>query len=144
VKASARLGCWRASLSDPGGATDATHLLRSLHDLGPTVVVVWTVWLLAGVMGSTSRGDPFGHDNARRFGSLAVLLIIGGFVLSLSKYVVVNALYTQVPEHPSVHLAAGPFAPLPGGMLVDGLVAFALAAIYADGARLREDVEGMV
>jgi hypothetical protein len=29
-------------------------------------------------------------------------------------------------------------------MLVGGLVAFALAAIFADGARLREDVEGMV
>jgi hypothetical protein len=29
-------------------------------------------------------------------------------------------------------------------MLVGGLLAFVLAAIFADGARLREDVEGMV
>ena len=59
-------------------------------------------------------------------------------------YTVLNALYTQLPAYPSIHLGAGPFTPLPGGMLVGGLVAFALAAIFADGARLREDVEGMV
>ena len=59
-------------------------------------------------------------------------------------YAVLNAFFTQVPENPSIDLAAGPFTPLPAGMLMGGLVAFALAAIFADGARLREDVEGMV
>ena len=95
-------------------------------------------------MGSAAQGDPFGQDNARRFRSLAVLLIAGGFALNLLNYAVLNALYAQLPAYPSVHLAAGPFSPLPGGMLVGGLVAFALAAIFADGARLRDDVQGMV
>jgi hypothetical protein len=119
-------------------------LLRSARDLGPALVVVWALWLLASVMKSAEQGDPFGQDNARRFRSLAVLLIAGGFALNVLNYAVLNALYTQLPEYPSVHLAAGPFTPLPGGMLVGGLVAYALAAIFADGARLREDVEGMV
>ena len=57
---------------------------------------------------------------------------------------VINAFFNQVPEYPSIDLAAGPFAPLPAGMLMGGLVAFALAAVFADGARLREDIEGMV
>lgn len=119
-------------------------LLRSALDLGPALVVVWALWLLAGVMNSATLGDPFGRDNARRFRSLAVLLIASGFALNLLRYAVLNTLYSQVPEQPSLHLAAGPFTPLPGGMLVGGLVAFALAAVFADGARLREDVEGMV
>ena len=124
--------------------TTSQMLLRSARDLGPAVVVVWALWLLAGVMRSAAQGDPFGPENARRFRSLAVLLIAGGFALNVLNYVTLNALYTQLPEYPSVHLAAGPFTPLPIGMLVGGLVAYALAAIYADGARLREDVEGMV
>ena len=124
--------------------TTSQMLLRSARDLGPAVVLVWALWLLAAVMGSAAHGDPFGQDNARRFRSLAVLLIAGGFALNVLNYAVLTALYTQLPANPAIHLAAGPFTPLPGGMLVGGLVAFALAAIFADGARLREDVEGMV
>ena len=73
-----------------------------------------------------------------------LLLIAGGFALNMLNYAVLNAFFTQVPDYPSIHLAAGPFTPLPGGMLIGGLAAFAFAAIFADGARLREDVEGMV
>lgn len=128
-------------IADP---TTSQLLLRSALDLGPTLVVAGALWLLAGVMRSASDGDPFGRDNARRFRSLALLLILGGLALNALNYVVLNALYMQVPDYPSVNLGAGPFTPVPGGMLVGGLVAFALAAIFADGARLREDVEGMV
>ena len=128
-------------IKDP---TTSQMLLMSSRDLGIAIVVVWVLWLLAAVMRSAARGDPFGQDNARRFRSLGVLLIAGGFALNMLNYVVLNALYSELPEYPSVDLGAGPFTPLPGGMLVGGLVAFALAAIFADGARLREDVEGMV
>jgi hypothetical protein len=102
------------------------------------------LWLLAAVLKSAAHGDPFGYDNARRFRSLGMLLVAGGFALNLMNYAVLNAFYTEVPEHPSLHLAAGPFTPLPGGMLVGALVSFALAAVFADGARLREDVDGMI
>jgi hypothetical protein len=124
--------------------TTSQMLLRSAQDLGPSVVAVWALWLLTAVLRSAARGDPFGRDNARRFRSLALVLIAGGFALNLLNYAVLNAFYIQIPEQPSIHLAAGPFAPLPGPMLVGGLVAFALAAVFADGGRLREDVEGMV
>lgn len=124
--------------------TTSQMLLRSARDLGPALVVVWALWLLAAVMKSAAQGDPFGTDNAGRFRSLGALLIVGGLALNLLNYAVLTALYTELPTYPSVDLGAGPFTPLPGGMLVGGLVAFALAAIFADGARLREDVEGMV
>jgi hypothetical protein len=140
ISADAWLGV-DVTIPDP---TTSQMLLRSARDLGPAVVTIWALWLLAAVLTSAAHGDPFGRDNARRFRSLAVLLIAGGFALNVMNYAVLNAFYTQVPEYPSIHLAAGPFTPLPGGMLVGGLVAFALAAIFADGARLREDVEGMV
>ncbi len=129
------------TIQDP---TTSQMLLRSAQDLGPAVVIIWALWLLAAVLNAAAHGDPFGRDNARRFRSLAVLLIAGGFALNMLNYAVLNAFFTQVPEYPSIELAAGPFTPLPGGMLIGGLVAFALAAVFADGARLREDVEGMV
>jgi hypothetical protein len=129
------------TISDP---TTSQMLLRSAQDLGPAVVIIWALWLLAAILKSAVHGDPFGRDNARRFRNLAVLLVAGGFVLNLLSYMVINVFYTQIPEFPSIHLAGGPFNPLPGGMLLGGMVAFALAAIFADGARLREDVEGMV
>jgi Protein of unknown function (DUF2975) len=138
------LDSWLAvdvEIQDP---TMSQMLLRSARDLGPAVVIVWALWLLAAVLTSAAHGDPFGRDNARRFRSLGVLLIVGGFALNVLNYAVLNTLYTQLPAYPSIDLAAGPFTPLPGGMLVGGLVAFALAAIFADGAGLREDVEGMV
>ncbi len=124
--------------------TTSQMLLRSAQDLAPAVVIVWALWLLTAVLNAAAHGDPFGRDTARRFRSLAVLLIAGGFVLNMLNYAVLNAFFTQVPQYPSLELASGPFTPLPGGMLIGGLVAFALAAVFADGARLREDVEGMV
>ncbi|QZY29459.1 DUF2975 domain-containing protein [Nocardioides coralli] len=129
------------TIQDP---TTSQMLLRSVQDLGPAVVIVWALWLLTAVLNAAAHGDPFGRDNARRFRSLALVLIAGGFALTMMNYAVLNAFLGQVPAYPSIDLAAGPFSPLPAGMLMGGLVAFALAAIFADGARLREDVEGMV
>ena len=63
--------------------TTSQMLLRSARDLGPALVVVWALWLLAAVMRSAAQADPFGQDNARRFRSLAVLLIVGGFALNI-------------------------------------------------------------
>ena len=138
------LDSWIAVDVDIPDPTTSEMLLRSAMDLGPAIVVVWGFWLLAAIMGSAARGDPFGEDNARRFRNLGLLLVVGGFALNVLHYVVLNVLYSRLPEFPSVDLGAGPFSPLPGGMLLGGLVAFALAAIFADGARLRDDVEGTI
>jgi hypothetical protein len=138
------LDSWLAVDVEIPDPTTQEMLWRSAMDLGPAIVVVWALTLLAAIMGSATRGDPFGADNARRFRNLGLLLIVGGFALNFLHYVMLNALYSRVPEYPSVHLAAGPFGPIPGGMLVGGLVAFALAAIFADGSRLREDVEATI
>ncbi len=135
---------WLAADVEIPDPTTSQMLLRSARDLGPALVATGGLWLLAGVLKSAVHGDPFGVANARRFRNLAILLIAGGFALNVLNYVVVNALFKQVPAYPSVDLGAGPFTPLPGGMLMGGLVAYALAAIFADGGRLREDVEGMV
>ncbi len=138
------LDSWLAVEVEIPNPTTSEMLLRSAKDLGPAIVVAWALWLLTAIMGSAARGDPFGADNARRLRSLGLLLIFGGFALNLLNYAVLNALYTRVPEYPSIHLGAGPFSPLPVGPLVGGLVAFSLAAIFAEGARLREDVEGTI
>lgn len=124
--------------------TTTEMLLRSALDLGPGLVVVWALWLLAAVMRSAAHGDPFGNENAVRFRSLGILLVAGGFALNVLNYALVNALFARLPPYPSVELGAGPFSPIPAGMLLGGLAAFALAAIFTEGSRLREDVEGTI
>src|SRR4051812_46578204 len=39
--------------------TTSQMLWRSARDLGPALVTVWALWLLAGVMTSAAKGDPF-------------------------------------------------------------------------------------
>src|SRR3954451_8692906 len=124
------LASWLPVEADIPDPTTQDMLWRSAMDLGPVITVIWALGLLAAIMGSATRGNPFGAENARRFRSLGLVLIVGGFALNLLHYAALNALYVSVPEQPSVHLAAGPFSPIPGGMLVGGLVAFALAAIF--------------
>ena len=90
------------------------------------------------------RGDPFGPANVLRLRSLGALLVVGGIVVNLLSYALQNVLFTELPEYPSVELAAGPFSPIPGAALLAGLIVFVFAEIFAHGSRLREDVEGTI
>ena len=128
-------------LTDP---TTKQMLLRSAQDAGPAVLSVWGLWLVTGVLRSVMRGDPFGPANVLRLRSLGALLVVGGIVVNLVSYALQNVLFTELPEYPSVELAAGPFSPIPGAALLAGLIVFVFAEIFAHGSRLREDVEGTI
>jgi hypothetical protein len=54
-----------------------------------------------------------------------------------------EALFNRLPPLPEWNLGNGPFGP-PTGALVAGLLVFVLAAVFAHGVRLREDVEATI
>ena len=102
-------------------STTSQMLRKSAQDLGPAVVIVWALWLLAGSPDCGHTAIRLAAKTPDAFRSLAVLLIAGGFALNMLNYAVLNAFMTQAPEYPSIDLAAGPFTPLPAGMLLGGL-----------------------
>ncbi|WP_448624003.1 hypothetical protein [Geodermatophilus sp. URMC 64] len=54
-----------------------------------------------------------------------------------------TALFDDLPPQASVDLGVAGFT-LPGGLLLGGLLAFALAAVFAHGAELQDDVAGTI
>lgn len=127
-------------LQDP---TVQQMLWRSGLDLGPPVLFIGAIWLVRGLLRSVLRGDPFGPANVGRLRNLGFLLAAGGSLLELLSYGFREALFTSLPPAPSVDIGVAGFA-LPGGYLLGGLAAFVLAAVFAHGAQLREDVEGTI
>jgi hypothetical protein len=118
-------------------------LLQSARDIGPLAMVITAMWLARGILQSVRRDDPFGPRNVRRFRDLGALLVIGGFVVELADYLLRTALFDALPPQPSVDLGVAGFT-LPGGAVLGGLVAFVLAAVFAHGAELRDDVAGTI
>jgi hypothetical protein len=118
-------------------------LLQSARDLGPLAVSIGALWLTRGVLRSTVRNDPFGRRNVRRLRDLGVLLAVGGTLAAAVDYQLRLALFNDLPPRPSVDLGVSGFT-LPGGFILAGLLAFVLAAIFAYGADLRDDVDGTI
>ena len=91
--------------------------------------------LLAMVV-TVRRGDPFVAANAERLQAIGWVMV-GLQLLSLAIGAIAETVST--PEFP-VHLDAGFSAT--GWLAV--LLAFVLARVFAEGALMREDLEGMV
>jgi Protein of unknown function (DUF2975) len=123
--------------------TVAQMLLQSARDIGPLVVFIGALWLLRGLLQSVVREDPFGSRNVRRLRNLGLLLVVGGLVVELIDYSLRQTLFNDLPPLPSVDLGVAGFA-LPLGLVLGGLMAFVLAAVFAHGAELRDDVAGTI
>jgi hypothetical protein len=118
-------------------------LLRSASDLASLILLLAGLWLLRGFLRSVLDGDPFGAGNVRRLRSIGLLLVVGAPVLELVTYSLRQAMFNTLPPYPSIDLGVeGLF--IPGNALLGGLAAFILAAVFAYGLRLREDVEATI
>jgi hypothetical protein len=137
------LDTWADVTVEVGDPTVAQMLLQSARDLGPLAVFIGAMWLLRGLLQSVVRNDPFGPRNVRRLRDLGVLLVVGGLVVELIDYSLRFALFNDLPPLPSVELGVAGFA-LPLGVILGGLLAFVLAAVFAHGAELRDDVAGTI
>ena len=125
------------TVQDPGAHVYALDLLPLL--LALTVTTAAAV-LLLGVARGLRAGDPFTTANARRLTSLAVLVMDGGGAVQWFNAISQDALLAAaLPGQDRVAVFEISFWHLPAGSLV-----FFLAEVFARGARLREDVEGLV
>ena len=96
--------------------------------------------LLLGVVRSLRSGDPFTSANARRLSVLAGLVIVGGLFLPMLQGFAHEAVLRPV----SAEAARGLSVDLYLWPAVAGILIGFLAEVFARGARLREDVEGLV
>jgi hypothetical protein len=132
---------WIMSAFQLSPSPDAERLiigLRAIAVLGVVSIPLNYAVLkrLLAIVGTVRAGDPFVAANASRLQAIAwVLLALN--VLSI----VIGAIATSVstPAHP-LHIDAG-FS-INGWLAV--LLTFLLARVFAEGALMREDLEGMV
>lgn len=123
------------------GATTGDHLLALVPGLLVVALVAAGAGLLLAVVRSLRAGDPFTPRNARRLTRLAVLVLVGG----LGVQVVGDLVHTQLL---AAALPAGQDRPLALDLALwpapVATALFFIAEVFARGARLREDVEGLV
>jgi hypothetical protein len=112
--------------------------LRAIASLGLLAVPVTNLVLkrLLAIVGTVREGDPFVAENAARLQAIAWSLL-GLQVLSVVIGSIARAIST--PAHP-LHLDAG-FS-INGWLAV--LLTFVVARVFAEGTRLRDDLEGTV
>jgi len=124
-------------VADPTAAQYAWSLVPSVVLLVLALVVTR---LLLGVVRGLRDGDPFTRANARRLRVLAVVVVVSGvlvpIVRTMAHDVVLDPLLPDGPRTATLQLDLWPAL---GGILVGFL-----AEVFARGARLREDVEGLV
>ena len=113
-------------------------------DLVPSVLLlvlaVVLARLLLGIARSLRAGDPFTPANASRLRTLSILLIVGGtFVPIFQSIAFEGVLDPLLPGGPRAWTLDLHLWPVLSGILVGFL-----AEVFARGARLREDVEGLV
>ena len=104
------------------------------------VLAAVAAWLLLCVARGLRTGDPFTAANARRLTGLAVLIVVGGtflpFFEDIGRQGVLDPLLPGGPVSGVIDLQLWP--------VVTGTLVFFLAEVFSRGARLREDVEGLV
>jgi hypothetical protein len=91
---------------------------------------------LLAIVATVRAGDPFVSANAQRLQTIAWVLLalqlLGVAVAAITRGI-------STPAHP-VHIEAG--ASVSGWLAV--LIAFVLARVFAEGASMRDDLEGTV
>lgn len=121
------------------GATDEQLRWFAARDLPYGIVVVAGLWLLRGLLVSVRNGDPFTDRNVRRLRALGLLVLAGVpaaiFLSSLLAQQLAAA--TDVAEMPTR-------LEMPGLALLGGLGTFVLSEVFAEGVRMRDDLEGTI
>ena len=132
---------WIMSAFKIGPSPEASRLvfgLRVIAGIGLAAIPINYVVLrrLLAIVETVRAGDPFVAANAQRLQTIAWSLL-GLQLLGLVIAAIVKAIST--PAHP-VHISAG-FS-INGWLTV--LLTFLLARVFAEGAEMREDLEGTV
>jgi hypothetical protein len=143
LPAGVRVNGWPDVTVEVADPTARQTLLQAATELGTALLVIAGLWLLRGFLRSVLDGDPFGERNVQRLRGLGLLLAAGAPLVALVNSALRNALFDELPAHPSLDLGSAGFS-LPLGAILGGLGAFILAEVFAYGGRLREDVEATI
>jgi hypothetical protein len=111
--------------------------------LAQAILVAFVLWFLRGLAGSVKQGDPFGVENVRRLRGLGFTLAFGAPVIAVFESWARSALVHTLPNDATRHLTIPGYS-IPVELILAGMGAFILAAVFAYGVRLREDVEATV
>ena len=143
-----------------GGGAASVPLSVDVHDpsmkqrviaAGP-VFVWWTLvavvlWLLRRVVRTAAKGDPFQRSNVSTLRWLGAIFLLG-FPLatfverSFTEWFFSAGVWTGGPLPPGGIAIAGPL--LSGPAILAAVCLFAVAEMFAYGARLREDVDATI
>jgi hypothetical protein len=112
--------------------------MRAIAVVGLVTIPLYHLILtrLLAMVGTVRAGDPFVMANAARLQAIAWVMIILN-ILSVVVAIIVRMIST--PAHP-INISAGPSI---AGLLAI-LLTFVLARVFAEGARMRADLEGTV
>ncbi|WP_134771957.1 DUF2975 domain-containing protein [Ornithinimicrobium flavum] len=120
------------------GGVSAAHLALLL--LAPVLTVAAAVWgavLLSRFLQDLAAGTPFARANVRRLRVIALLLLLVPPVAG-AVYGAARALIMDQAGAPGFLVTVTP------AWLVAGLLVAAVAQAFAAGARLQDDVDGLV
>ena len=125
-------------LSPSPEATRIVWGMRAIAVIGLFTIPLYHLILtrLLAMVGTVRAGDPFVLGNAARLQAIAWVLIVLQ-LLGIVIAIIVRMIST--PAHP-INISAGPSI---AGLLAI-LLTFVLARVFAEGARMRDDLEGTV
>jgi Protein of unknown function (DUF2975) len=124
-------------------ATSKQVLLTTAITLAKSLLVALVLWFLRGLARSAKEGDPFAAENVRRLRGLGYTLAFGGPIVAVFESWANNRLFYSLPADSIGHLTTPEFS-FPLELILAGMGAFILAAVFAYGVHLREDVEATV
>lgn len=138
-------GTVTVSITDAPAGTWVATLVPGLITCLIAGVLVWLVWRL---LGGIQAGHPFVAGSVTWLRAIAATLILGpiplGAAFGFANGSVTNAAISQIPPTPIIFLTIDASASN-GWLLVGlGLLVAAIAEAFAKGARLQEDVDGLV
>lgn len=141
---------------DAGALADVDVLLRVLSGVpfvveGVTIAVA--AWLLLRVLDLVAARQPFSDESLRRWRQLTSVLLVGSVIAGAVSSGAVAYLWAAVGagRDRQAEMLGGEYTTLslglphwPVHLLVAGLVALGLTAAFRAGARLKQDVDGLV
>ena len=125
-------------LSPGPEATRIVWGMRAIAVIGLFTIPLYHLILtrLLAMVGTVREGDPFVLANAARLHAIAWVLIV---LQLLGLVIAIIVRMISSPAHP-INISAGPSI---AGLLAI-LLTFVLARVFAEGARMRDDLEGTV
>jgi hypothetical protein len=111
----------------------------ALRDVPELLLLIAMLWVVRAVLRSVRDGDPFNGSNVRRLRGLALLVLAGIPAAAFVKSILAGVLAASVGlARPSVAIV------LPGAAFLGALALLVLSEVFAEGVRMRDDLEGTI